>query len=200
VVGDGAAQVTVPVPLAEVSRVTPGLAATVNAAGSTTGADGTVTSVDLLPASSSGTGSAGATATSGSATPSYPAKVLVEHPPVALASGSTATVSLVVGAAADAVRVPVSAVAGSNAGTGTVSVLQAGTPVTRRVVLGAVGGGWAQVLSGVADGDRLVLADLSAALPTGTTGLRGLGGGFGGGNRNAPAGSATTGRGAARTG
>lgn len=219
VVGDGAAQVSVAVPLASVHLVTPGLAATVTPAGGTTGVPGSVTSVGLLPTSGTGTGAGttpGAGSTTGSssaATPSYPAHVLVAHPPTALAAGSSATVSLVVADTPDAVRLPVSALAGRDGGSASVQVLSGGVPTTRRVVVGAVGRGWAQVLTGLVGGERVVVADPSAALPTTTTGLRGLGGGgFGGGNlgggrgaggaggAGASGGAATTGRTGARTG
>jgi hypothetical protein len=111
------------------------------------------------------------------------------------------------------VRLPVSALAGRDGGSASVQVLSAGTPTTRRVVVGAVGGGWAQVLTGLVGGERVVVADPSAALPTTTTGLRGLGGGgFGGGGlgggrgaggaggAGASGGAATTGRTGGRTG
>ncbi|GAB3072359.1 hypothetical protein GCM10027053_41790 [Intrasporangium mesophilum] len=187
IVGDGAAQVIVNVPLADVKLVTAGLKATITAAGGTRQEDGSVTSVDLLPASSS----------SGS-TPTYPAKVVVPNPSVALASGSSATVSVDVGGSANTLRVPVSAVGGRTGGSGTVSVIVNGTPETRNVVLGAVGGGYAQVLSGLSQGDVVVIADVSAAIPTNNTGLRGLGGG--GFVRNGAGGAGTVRNGAGGAG
>jgi hypothetical protein len=48
------------------------------------------------------------------------------------------------------------------------------------VQIGAVGSVLTQIVSGLKVGQQVVLADLSAALPSSSTGAR-LGGGFGGG-------------------
>ncbi|HKT58113.1 MAG TPA: biotin/lipoyl-binding protein, partial [Microbacterium sp.] len=166
IIGAGAAVVTVDIPLADMSLVHTGLAAQVTPAGGMSSVAGAVQSVQLLPSSS-----ASSTA--------FPATVLVADPPTALASGSAATVSIVTATATDAVRVPASALSGRDGQTGVVTVLS-GSSTTRTVVqLGAVGGGWVQVTSGLKAGQQVVLADAAEALPSNTTGLGG--GGFAGG-------------------
>ncbi|EWT03216.1 hypothetical protein N865_01650 [Intrasporangium oryzae NRRL B-24470] len=188
IVGPGAATVTVDIPLADMGLVHAGLSAAVTPAGDVTPVPGTLQSVNLLPASTQST------------TPSYPATVLVPNPTRSMSSGSIVTVAITVGQAPDAVRVPVSAVAGLRAGTGDVEVLSGGDARAQAVTVGVVGDGYAQILTGLAAGDRVVLADAAAALPSNqTAGLRGLGGGFGGGV-GGRFGGATTGTGAGRAG
>jgi multidrug efflux pump subunit AcrA (membrane-fusion protein) len=170
IVGSGAVDVSVDVPLADMALVKTGLRAEVTPAGATTPVAGSVTEVDLLPASS------------GAPTPSYPATIVVPDPPASMPTGSTATVSIEVASVPSALRVPVSALAGVTAQAGTVTTISAGKSTTVPVTIGAVGGGWAQVVSGLGSGDRVVLADANAALPSNSTaGLRGIGGGFGAG-------------------
>lgn len=188
IVGSGAADVTVNVTLADMGLVHSGLAADVTPAGDVAAVPGTVDSVTLLPASST------------ASTPAYPATVVVPSPTRSMASGSVVSVAITVAQAPDAVRVPVSALAGVQSGTAVVQVLSGtGTGTkSQAVTVGAVGGGFAQVLSGLQPGDRVVLADASAALPSNqTAGLRGLGGGgfAGRGGGAGGAGGAGAGRG-----
>jgi multidrug efflux pump subunit AcrA (membrane-fusion protein) len=178
IIGNGAAQVTVDVPVADMGLVRTGLTAGVTPAGDVTPVSGTVTGVSPLPVASTTT------------TPLFPADVIVPSPPRWMASGSSVAVAITVGQATDALRVPVSAVAGLQSGAGTVQVLSATGTRTQAVTVGAVGGGYAQVLAGLRQGDRVVLADVTAALPSNqTANLRGLvggggaGAGFGGGAR-----------------
>jgi trimeric autotransporter adhesin len=174
IVGNGAVSVTVDVPVADMGLVHPGLDAQVTPSGAPSPVAGSVSGVSPLPVSSTST------------TPLYPAVVIVPRPPAWMASGSPVAVAITVGDASDAERVPVSAIAGLQSGTGAVQVLDGTGTTTRAVTVGAVGGGYAQVLTGLRDGDRVVLADLAAALPSSqTVNLRGLvgagGAGFGGG-------------------
>jgi multidrug efflux pump subunit AcrA (membrane-fusion protein) len=183
IVGAGAADVTVNVPLADMGLVHAGLATEVTPAGDVTAVPGTVSSVSLLPSSSTAT------------TPTYPATIVVPAPPRSMASGSVASVAITVGQAADAVRVPVSALAGVQSGTGQVQVLTGSGTTTRAVTVGAVGSGFAQVMTGLAVGDRVVLADVNAALPSNqSNGLRGLGGGGFAGRGGGTGGAAVGGR------
>ncbi len=160
--------VTVDVPLAEMPSVHAGLTAQVTPAGSVTPLAASIQSVDLLPASSD------------ASPPAYPARVLVPSPVDSLASGSSATVSVIVGSASDAVRVPASAMSGRSGDAGTVMLLVNGKAMPTPVTVGAVGGGWAQILSGLTAGQQVVLADAAQALPSNTT-VGGGGGGLGGG-------------------
>ncbi|GAA2479199.1 hypothetical protein GCM10009858_15930 [Terrabacter carboxydivorans] len=192
IVGSGAADVTVDVPLADMGMVHAGLAAAVTPAGDVAVVPGTVDNVTLLPASSNAT------------TPSYPA-VIVPSPTRSMASGSVVSVAITVGQAADAVRVPVSALSGVQSGSAVVQLLAGTGTKAQAVTVGAVGGGFAQVLTGLQPGDRVVLADTTAPLPTNqTTGLRGLGGGGfagrGGAAGTGGAGAGGAGRGAATGG
>ncbi len=149
--GAGAVQVTAPIPLADMPVVTRGLSAAVLPAGSVTPTTG---SVGLLPAS----GSSGST--------SFPATILVASPPVTMASGASVSATITTRSVPYAVRVPVSALSGINATRGSVSMLSADAVTTKQVVVGAVGGGWAQVSSGLPVGDEVVIADVTSALPT----------------------------------
>jgi multidrug efflux pump subunit AcrA (membrane-fusion protein) len=172
IVGAGPATVTVDVPLSDMSLVKPGLTASVTPSGAAASAAGTVTSVDLVPASSS------------SSTPAYPARVDVAVPTAAMAPGAGAVVVIAIQTVPDAVRVPASALSGVTAGTGSVTVISgsAGTPT--RVSVGAIGGGWAQITKGLTAGQRVLIADPAQPLPSNTTvtgrfGGGGLGGGAG---------------------
>ena len=82
-----------------------------------------------------------------------------------LFSGSDADVSIVTSQAEAAVAVPNSAVR-SLGQTRLVSVMHGGKAVTTTVQVGAVGTTMTQITSGVAAGQRVVLADLSMPLPT----------------------------------
>ncbi len=192
IVGTGAAAVTVAVPLAQMGAVHAGLTARVTPAGGLRAVAGTVTSVNLLPSSSA------------TASPTYPATIVVADPTASLASGSTATVQIVLAATADALRVPVSALTGRTGSAAAVALLNGGVSVPTSVTVGAVGDGWVQILSGLAVGDRVILADASQPLPTNTTlaGIGGFGGGFrgGGGLRGGTGGAGTGGAGTGRGG
>lgn len=178
IVGSGAVKVTVAVPLASMPKVKVGQVAQVTAGGSSTPLAGSVESISLLPNSS----------TSSSAT--YPVVVLVPNPTDALATGATASVAVVLTTAKSVVTVPNSAMATIVAGSGIVQVMKNGT-VTRTIVkTGAVGSARTQVTSGLTAGQQVVLADISAALPTNSTatnrrfagaaGAAAFGGGIGG--------------------
>ena len=179
IVGTGAVEVTVDVPLASLPRVVAGQPARVTPQGATSAVDGTVRSVSLLPTSTSG-------AAAGSS-PTYPVVVLVPAAVPALSSGARADVTLVVSTARNVLTVPSSAVTRLANGSAVVTVAQGGS--TRRTVVttGAVSGTSVQILTGLSLGQRVVLADLAAPLPTGSAattrrfgGGAGAGGDFGG--------------------
>ena len=194
-VGSGAVQVTIDVPLAQLPQVAVGQAARVTPVGSTAPVTGSVTQISLLPTSST--------------TTTYPVVVLVPAPPAALASGSAAGVAVVLGTARHVLVVPVSAVTRSAAGTASVLVLSDGT--TRRTVVktGVAGATSTEIVSGVAAGSRVVIADLSQALPSSSTTAStarfagggagfGAGAGFAGGGTGAGFAGGGTGAGGAR--
>jgi trimeric autotransporter adhesin len=192
IVGAGAVEVTVNVPLASIASVRVGQKANVTPQGATSFVPGTVTSISLLPSTSTSGSSAGKTGSQttgtgqGSATsssPVYPVVVLVPDALPALASGSRADVSLLVGTAAMVLTVPNSAL--TPLGTGQAMALTLKNGVATRVLVktGYTGTLITQVTSGLTAGQHVVLADLSTALPTNTTSSRrfGVGGGSAGG-------------------
>lgn len=193
----GDADITVDVPISDMSLVKSGLAAQVTPDGAQAALTGSVATVSLLPVSST------------ASTPSYPAVVTVANPPIALATGSQAVVALTVASATNALRVPTSALSGL-AGNAASAIVLSGSDSTSSVSVqvGAVGDGWAQIVSGLQIGQQVVLADNQATLPSNSstsTGRFGSGGGFGGGSftggtRTGGTTGGTTGGSSSRTG
>ena len=99
--------------------------------------------------------------------------------------------SITVGQVDGVLTVPSSAIktVGSQS---SVQVLTNGVPTTTAVTVGAIGNDLTQILSGVTAGQQVVIADLSASLPTATTtASAGVVGGLGGaGSGGAGAGGA----------
>ena len=193
----GDADITVDVPISDMSLVKSGLAAQVTPDGAQAALTGSVATVSLLPVSST------------ASTPSYPAVVTVANPPIALATGSQAVVALTVASATNALRVPTSALSGLAGNTATAIVLSGSDSTSSvSVQVGAVGDGWAQIVSGLQIGQQVVLADNQATLPSNSstsTGRFGSGGGFGGGSftggtRTGGTTGGTTGGSSSRTG
>ena len=190
IVGTGAVEVTVNVPLASMASVRVGQKAGVTPQGATSSVPGSVTSISLLPSTSTATSgtSAGKTAQSagtgqGSATsssPVYPVLVLVPEALPALASGSRADVSLLIGTAAMVLTVPNSALTPLGNGQAMALTLKNGVATRALVKTGYAGTLATQVTSGLTAGQQVVLADLSTALPTNTTNARRFGVGGGG--------------------
>jgi hypothetical protein len=170
IVGPGAEEVQTTVSLANVDLVKPGEQAQVRVDGVTAPIAGTVTSVGAL------------NSTTGSST-TFPVTVLLATTSSHLFDGAGAAVALTVGQVSNVVTVPSSAV--HTLGTRhTVTVLSGGKTTTARVQTGAVGVDRTQITSGLTLGQRVVLAQLNAPVPSSTTtNLRraGLGTGTGGG-------------------
>lgn len=100
-----------------------------------------------------------------------------------LFDGMGASVEIAVGQAKGVLSVPVSAVHTAG-GLHTVLVYAGGKPTTKQVTLGIEGDEQVQIKSGLSAGDRVVLADVSAAVPSSDSGigdrfggLTGVGGG-----------------------
>jgi trimeric autotransporter adhesin len=187
IVGAGAAEVTVNVPLTSMANVHVGQKANVTPQGATSSVPGSVTSISLLPSAAatetaSGTGTAQAAAAAAS-TPAYPVVVLVPDALPALASGSRAEASLLIGAVADVLTVPNSALTPLGNGQALTLTLKGGVATRALVRTGYAGTLTTQVTSGLSAGQQVVLADLSTALPTNTTNARrfGVGAGAAGG-------------------
>lgn len=201
IVGAGAVKVTVNVPLASMTSVHVGQKASVAPRGATASSPGAVTSISLLPSTTStGTGTATAQATTAAITPTYPVVVLVPDAQSALASGSQAAVSLLIGTADHVLTVPNSALTPLGNGQALALTLKNGVATRTLVKTGYAGTLTTQVISGLTAGQKVVLADLSAPLPTNTTSSRrfGVGGGSAGGLGGAGLGGAGVGGG--RTG
>lgn len=164
ILGTGAVQVTVQVPLTTAAKLAKGMTAEVTADGGATPAAGTVSSIGILPASTGGTSL-------------YPVTILVPKPVAGLAEGSGAGVAIAVKSVADAVTVPNSAVSATGTGsTASVTILRDGKPARQIVQTGAVGLTLTEVTSRLAAGDVVVLADPSAAVPASSTTARRTGG------------------------
>ncbi|HEY2764958.1 MAG TPA: HlyD family efflux transporter periplasmic adaptor subunit [Pseudonocardiaceae bacterium] len=185
VIGPGSQEVSTTVSDTDVGSVRVGDPVTITPSGTTTPRNGQVVSIGLLA-------TAGSTSTSGSV--SYPITIglidpgrqlpeggrqLVEGQQ--LIEGQSASVSIMLAHVSDTLTVPSSAVhtLGANH---TVTVLRGGSPTNVRVTLGTTGPTRTQVLSGLAAGDQVVLADLSQPLPATDVGnvRRAVGGGRGG--------------------
>ena len=196
IVGAGAVEVTINVPLASMANVHVGQKANVTPQGATSIAAGSVTSISLLPSTSSsstGTGSGTGQGASTTSSPTYPVVVLVPDALPALATGSRADVSLLIGTVSKVLTVPNSALTPLAKGQAMAVTLKNGVATPALVKTGYAGTLTTQVTAGLTAGQQVVLADLSTALPTNTTSSRrfgvaggsagGLGGaGFGGGS------------------
>ena len=110
---------------------------------------------------------------------SYPVVVLLPASANNLFSGSSANISIVTGAKKDVLAVPTSGVLT----TGTqsyVQVLSGGNPIDKPIKVGIVGSIYTQVLSGLKQGDEIILANYADPVPASNTAtLGGFGGGFG---------------------
>lgn len=138
-----------------------------------------------------------------SSTTSFRVTVGLTDPMVELGNGSTGTVTVTTDGATSAVAVPTSAVTTDGDMT-TVTVVTGSSTEDVTVTVGAVGAEWTQIKSGLEVGQRVLLADLDAPLPSeaatssdternGTTGSGGTadfpGGGFPGGPATGPSGA-----------
>ena len=168
--GPGDEQAVVPVSVTQLPTVKLGQEAVVTPDGSTRQLTGTVTRIGLLPVSGS--------------TTTYPVTVTLPGT-TAIPDGSTAQVSLKVGAsAATAVVVPTSALTQTGRRY-TVRVVSDAAVTTVPVEVGAVGPQFTEVTNGLTVGQQVIVAELDTPLPTGNTtprlGGAGIGGGLGGG-------------------
>jgi multidrug efflux pump subunit AcrA (membrane-fusion protein) len=140
--------------------------------------------VDGATTSIAGTVSQVGPVQSSDGTYSYPLVVSLPASATGLFTGSTASISVVTSEAKDVVAVPTSAV-NTNGTQSYVLVLSAGKLVDKTVKVGLVGYTYTQVMSGLKEGESVVLADYSEAVPTSNTatvgGFGGGAGGFGGG-------------------
>ena len=168
IVGTQAFETTATLTSSQVNSVKVGDTANVLVDGATKSITGTVSQVGPVQSSDG--------------TYSYPLVVSLPTSATGLFTGSTATISVITSEAKNVLAVPSSAVI-TNGTRHDVLVLSAGNLVDKSVKVGLVGYTYTQVTSGLKEGDSVVLADYSEAVPTSnSTTVGGFGGGgFGGG-------------------
>ncbi len=168
IIGTKSFEATATLTSAQVPSVKVGLAASVAVDGTTGSIDGAVSQVGPVQSTESGY--------------SYPVVIALPASANNLFAGSTANISIVTGTKKDVLAVPTSAV--TTSGTRAyVVVLSGGNPVDKPVKIGLVGSIYTQVLSGVKQGQEIVLANDADPVPASNTEtVGGFGsGGFGGG-------------------
>jgi multidrug efflux pump subunit AcrA (membrane-fusion protein) len=186
IIGTQAFEATATLTSSQVTSVKVGDTANVLVDGATKSIAGTVSQVGPVQSSDG--------------TYSYPLVVSLPTSATGLFTGSTSTISVITNAAKNVLAVPTSAIT-TNGTQHYVLVLSGGNLTEKAVKVGLVGYAYTQVTSGLNEGDSLVLADYSEAVPTsntatvggfGGTGGFGGAGGFGGGGGRFTSGGATT--------
>jgi len=111
---------------------------------------------------------------------SYPVTVDVADPSDTIVAGADAAVSITLSTASNVLAVPTSAVHYQGA-TAYVDLLRNGKSIRHTVTVGAVGPALTEVTAGLSEGQRVILADLNASVPSSSSTLTGRfgGGGFG---------------------
>ena len=160
VVGTGALSTELSIGLSDIDLIKVGQHARVAVDGHSDALPGTVTYVGQTNSAGSSGGSA-----------TYPVTVQLARTSSTLYDGMGASVAIDVGTASGVLTVPISAV--HTTGRRHVVTVDAGGRMTPTLVtLGVVGADLVQVKTGLRAGQRVVLADLSAAVPTSTDTLR----------------------------
>ena len=170
VIAPGTTTVELDVTDTQVRQLKAGQEAGVRLAGAESTSTGTVTAIGAVPDTSSGS-------------TTYPVTITLDERDLGLPSGVTAAVAVVVGTAKAVVTVPASAIR-----SGSVTVLDGDTTQRSRVTTGVVGTSLIEVTDGLAAGDRVVLADLTTAVPASDADTNQRTGGFGGGGFSGGAG------------
>jgi HlyD family secretion protein len=153
IAGDGGTTVTTTVTLDQIDSVKTSQTASVTPAGASEPVGGTVSSIGLLPSTSADSTSA-----------TYPVTIDLDED-VPAPEGSAASVEVVIGTAKDVLTMPSSAV--STDRRPTVTLLTEGNPVVTPVTVGVVGSTRTSITEGLKLGQKVVIADLDAALPSG---------------------------------
>lgn len=177
VLGDDGYVVETTISLTDIGKLAVGQTVEATVAASGTVYAGEVSSIGLLDVSST-------------STPAFAVIVALDTGDDELLNGGSARLSIETASVDDALTVPSSAIHRSGNVT-TVNVLRDGASESVEVAIGAVGSERTEILSGLEPGERVILADLTAAIDSGdssgSAGLSGLGGsaggtGFGGGS------------------
>lgn len=177
VIGDDGYVVETTVPLNSVGKLKIGQSVQATVAANGKSYAGEVSSIGVLNVSST-------------STPAFAVVVALDAGDDRLLNGGSARLAIEAAAVEDALTVPSSAIHRDGSAT-TVDVLQNGSSKSVEVELGAVGAERTEILSGLDEGQQVILADLRAAIggedeSSNSGGLAGLGGssngGFGGGS------------------
>jgi multidrug efflux pump subunit AcrA (membrane-fusion protein) len=172
----GAFQVVGSVSDAQVNHIAAGQRARITVAGATQSITGTVTGI-----------APEATVTSGVAT--FPVTVMLDGSNPSLHAGVSASIAVVVNQVVHVLTVPSSAIRPSGGGADSVQTLVDGQPQSLPVAIGASDALRTQVVSGLNEGDTVVIATVTSAVPTPNASTL-LGGGRGGGRGTGGAGRA----------
>ncbi len=177
VINSGGYQTTSSLTPAQVNQVAVGDAVQVSVYGTSGTISGTVSRVGPV--------------TVGSSSDTYPVVVALDPAASTLSAGSSAAVNIGVATATNVLVVPTSAVHTSSPGRSYVIVLQAGKDKQTAVSVGVAGATYTQITSGLTQGQTVILADPSQALPSSNTSSTGPAfggaGGFGGEDRDSRA-------------
>ncbi len=172
IIGNGAIEVSVPVPLAKRAQVATGQAATVTSTIGGTTLQGTISRIGLLPTTTTGfsvaagsSTSTGANSSSSQSTTTYATVITIPSGGDLLPEGSRVGVAITTKTVNAAVVLPASAVTPTGTGSGTVQVVTNGILSTKRVVTGAVGEKDIEIVSGVTAGETVVIADVDKPIP-----------------------------------
>jgi multidrug efflux pump subunit AcrA (membrane-fusion protein) len=174
IIGTGAIEVTVPVPLAKRAQVATGQAATVTSTIGGTTLAGTISRISLLPTTTTGfsvtagagsSASTGANSSSSQSATTYATVITIPSGGDLLPENSRVGATITTKTVSAGVVLPASAVTPTGTGSGTVQVITNGILSTKRVVTGAVGDKDIEIVSGVTVGETVVIADADKPIP-----------------------------------
>jgi multidrug efflux pump subunit AcrA (membrane-fusion protein) len=170
IIGTGAIEVSVPVPLAKRAQVSTGQAAKVTSTIGGTTLDGTISRISLLPTTTANfaavtTTSSNSSSSSSSSTTTYATVITIPSGGDLLPESSRVGVTITTKTVNAAVVLPASAVTPTGTGSGTVQVVTNGILSTKRVVTGATGDSAIEIVSGLTAGETVVIADADKAIP-----------------------------------
>lgn len=158
IIGPSGWSVRATVPVTRIGSLKVGQSASVTVAGTAATLTGSVSSIGITNVSSD------------ASNPAYSVTVGLTDSAAHLLNGAPAQATVAVSSAANVLAVPTSAVHRVGT-TSVVYTMHGGTPTATRVTVGTAGTDFTQITSGLSRGDVVELADLSAPLPTTTTGF-----------------------------
>jgi multidrug efflux pump subunit AcrA (membrane-fusion protein) len=166
IIGTGAIEVAVPVPLAKRPQIATNQTSTVTSSVGGTALTGTISRISLLPTSTgfslaaATTGAAGAAAANSATTSTtYATVITVPSGGDLLPEGSRVQASITTKTVDAKVVLPASAVTPTGSTSATVQVLNGTTVTVKRIVMGAVGDAYVEIVSGLNVGETVIIAD-----------------------------------------